>query len=89
LAGESVIDRLAPCRKRPRNRRVLFEEVAGYPPNGRPDITEVRWGLGAIGMAVCSKVRWADQFQAKPAEIRHFPCGQLDTVRAPAMPDRM
>jgi sulfane dehydrogenase subunit SoxC len=46
------------------NHRVLFETVAGHSLNRRPGMTEVRWGLGAIGMAVWSGVRLRDVLEA-------------------------
>ncbi|MXW87127.1 MAG: molybdopterin-dependent oxidoreductase [Boseongicola sp. SB0667_bin_21] len=42
------------------NHRILFEEVSGEVLNRRPNMTEVRWGRGAIGMAVWSGVRLRD-----------------------------
>jgi len=33
------------------NHRVLFEDVMGEQLNKRPDVIELKWGLGAVGMA--------------------------------------
>lgn len=42
------------------NHRRLFEEVLGHTLDRRPSMTEVKWGLGAIGMAEWTGVRLRD-----------------------------
>ena len=42
------------------NHRRLFEDVMGEPLDRRPDVTEIRWRLGGVGMAGWRGVRLGD-----------------------------
>jgi len=57
------------------NHRRLFEDVLGEPLNRRPSMTEVKWGLGGVGMAEWSGVRLRDVLrQAKIRDSAYHVC---------------
>ena len=70
------------------NHRSLFETVLGEPLDKRPEMVELRWGLGAVGMAKWRGVRLRDVLalaEIKPDAVQVCPVGlDVDTEEGAA-----